>query len=200
MKLFPPNRRLCFRAAAILLISVAVAIVSQLPNAQAAGTFTVNSLADTPDAILNGVCADAGGQCTFRAAIEEANSNSGDTDIINFSVTGIINLTGPLPNLTNMTINGPGPDDLTIRRDTGGDYRVLTINGFVVSIAGLKITNGKTADGTSGLVFGNPGGDGGGIFAKGTVTMNDVVVTANRTGNGGPGGSSTGGWGGSGGG
>ena len=119
MKLFPPNRRLYIRAAALLLISVVVAVVSQFPQAQAAGSFTVNSLADTPDAILNGVCANAGGQCTLRAAIEEANANSGDTDIISFSVTGTINLTGPLPNLTNMTIIGPGPDQLTIRRDTG---------------------------------------------------------------------------------
>lgn len=197
MKLFPPSRRLYFRATAVLLISVAVAIVSQLPKAQAASTFTVNSLADTPDAILNGVCADAGGACTLRAAIEEANSNTGDTDTINFSVTGTINLTGPLPNLTNVNINGPGSSLLTIRRNTGGDYRVLTISNFIVNISGLTVTNGKTADGTSAPFFGNSGGEGAGIRAVGTVTMNDVVVTANRTGNGGPG--DAGGFGGSGG-
>jgi CSLREA domain-containing protein len=202
MKPYPPSRRLCFRAAAVLLISiVVVAIVSQLQSTQAAGTFTVNSLADTPDAILNGVCADAGGQCTLRAAIEEANSNSGDTDTINFSVSGTINLTGPLPSLTNMNLNGPGSSQLTIRRNTGGDYRVLTINGFIVNISGLTITNGKTADGTAAPFFGNSGGEGAGIMAVGTVTMNDVVVTANRTGNGGPGdGSGFGGSGGQGGG
>ena len=201
MKPFPPSRRVCFRAVAFLLVSAVVVFVSQLPNARAAGTYTVNSLGDTPDAIPgNGLCADAGGACTLRAAIEEANNNSGDTDVINFSVIGTINLTGPLPNLTNMTINGPGSSQLTVRRNTGGDYRVFTINGFIVSISGLTVTNGRTADGTSGAVFGNPGGDGGGIMAVGTVTMTDVVVTGNRTGNGGSGGSSSGGWGGSGGG
>ena len=201
MKPYPPSRRVCCRAAAVLLISVVVVLVSQLPKTQAAGTFTVNSLGDTPDAILNGVCADAGGACTLRAAIEEANSNSGDTDTINFSVTGTINLTGPLPSLTNMNINGPGPDQLTVRRNTGGDYRVLTINGFIVNISGLKVTNGKTADGASAPFFGSSGSDGAGIMAVGTVTMNDVVVTANRTGNGGPGsGAGFGGTGGQGGG
>jgi CSLREA domain-containing protein len=169
-----------------------------LPHAQAAATFTVNSLGDTSDAAPgNGTCADAGGACTLRAVIEEANALSGD-DTINFSVNGTINLTGSLPALTNMTINGPGSGLLTVRRDTGGDYRIFFINGFIVNISGLTVTNGRTPDGTTGPVFGNPGGDGAGILASGTVTLTDVVVTGNRTGNGGPGGSSTGGWGGSG--
>lgn len=198
MKPFPPNRRMYARVVAILLFTILIVVVSQFPRAHAAATFTVNSLADTPDALLgNGVCADAGGMCTLRAAIQEANW-SADSDIINFSVTGTINLTGPLPSLTNMTINGPGSGQLTVRRDSGGDYRIFFINGFIVNISGLTVTNGKTVDGTAGAIFGNPGGDGAGIFAVGTVTLTDVLVTANRTGDGGPGGSSTGGWGGSG--
>jgi CSLREA domain-containing protein len=199
MKAFPLFSRPCvFRALAIIGLAALIALVSQLPRAQAASTFTVNSLGDTPDAAQgNGICADAGGLCTLRAAIEEANSAFGD-DTINFSVTGTINLTGPLPSFTNITINGPGSGLLTVRRDTGGNYRIFFINGFIVNISGLTVTNGRTPDGTSGSVFGNPGGDGAGIFATGTVTLTDVVITGNRTGNGGPGGSSTGGWGGSG--
>ena len=198
MKPLLPNGRTCVRLIAISLVSVLLAVVFQLSRAQAAATFTVNSLADTSDAAPgNGACADAGGQCTLRAAIEEANALSGD-DTINFSVTGTINLTSALPSLTNMTINGPGSGLLTVRRDTGGNYRIFLINGFIVRISGLTVTNGRTPDGTSGSVFGNPGGDGAGISATGTVTLTDVVVTGNRTGNGGPGGSSTGGWGGSG--
>ena len=201
MKPLLPNGRLCVRATAILLLSILIAVVFQLPHAHAAGTFTVNSLADTPDAAQgNGTCADAGGQCTLRAAIEEANALGGD-DTINFSVTGTINLTGPLPSLTNITINGPGSGQLTVRRDTGGNYRIFHINGFIVNISGLTVTNGRTEDGTAGApFFGNPGGDGGGISATGTVTLTDVVVTGNRTGNGGAGGGGGGGWGGFGGG
>lgn len=198
MKSLLPNGRSCVRAITIFLFSILTIVVFQLHRAQAAATFTVNSLADTSDAAPgDGACANAGGQCTLRAAIEEANALGGD-DTINFSVTGTINLTGALPSLTNITINGPGSGLLTVRRDTGGNYRIFNINGFIVNISGLTVTNGRTPDGTSGSVFGNPGGDGAGISATGTVTLTDVVVTGNRTGNGGPGGSSTGGWGGSG--
>lgn len=198
MKPLLPNGRWCARATALLLFSILTTVIFLLPRAQAAATFTVNSLADTSDAEPgNGVCANAGGQCTLRAAIEEANALSGDDTII-FSVIGTINLTGPLPSLSNMTINGPGSSLVTVRRDTGGNYRIFQINGSTVNISGLTVTNGRTPDGTAGSGFGNPGEDGAGISATGTVTLTDVVVTGNRTGNGGPGGSSTGGWGGSG--
>ena len=59
MKPLLPNGRLCVRATAILLLSILIAVVFLLPHAHAAGTFTVNSLADTPDAAQgNGTCAD----------------------------------------------------------------------------------------------------------------------------------------------
>jgi CSLREA domain-containing protein len=94
MNLYPPSKRVCARAVITLLVSVFIVIGAwQLPATHAATTFTVNSLADTPDAAPgNGTCATAGGVCTLRAAIEEANSLSGD-DTINFSLTGTINLT-----------------------------------------------------------------------------------------------------------
>ncbi len=48
----------------------------------------VNSTSDTPDAVPgNGVCADAAGACTLRAAIEEANVRPGK-DLITFNVPG----------------------------------------------------------------------------------------------------------------
>jgi hypothetical protein len=54
-------------------------------------------------------------------------------------VTGTINLAGVLPNLnTNLTINGPGANLLTVRRNTGGDYRIFLITGgATVTISGL---------------------------------------------------------------
>jgi hypothetical protein len=75
----------------------------------------------------NGLCADAGGLCTLRAALQEANALAGD-EIINFSVTGTINLTGALPDITsNMNIDGPGSASLTVRRDTDrGRIRIAT--------------------------------------------------------------------------
>ena len=51
-------------------------------------TWTVNTVADDPDAdIRNGVCATAAGQCSLRAAIQNANVHSGN-DLITFNIAG----------------------------------------------------------------------------------------------------------------
>src|SRR5262245_30819455 len=48
-------------------------------------TFTVTSAGDGADAVINGVCADAGGFCTLRAAVQEANAAAGP-HTINFNI------------------------------------------------------------------------------------------------------------------
>src|SRR5262249_15217313 len=77
-------------------------------------TFTVNSTADTADANRgDGVCADAQGACTLRAAIMEADWDVGD-DTINFNINSsgvpVIQLSKGLPLITSLkgtlTING----------------------------------------------------------------------------------------------
>ena len=150
-----------------------------------AGSITVN----TADDVIDG----SDGKCSFREALQAANldsasgpaagecaAGSGD-DTITITATGTINLSSALPAIaSNMTILGPGSAHLTIRRDTGGDYRVLLVNNLtVVSISGVTIQNGKVNTG---------GGAGGGINTGGTLTLNDVVVTENRTSDGVPGG------------
>ncbi|HEU4712969.1 MAG TPA: choice-of-anchor Q domain-containing protein [Pyrinomonadaceae bacterium] len=183
MHLYPPSKRVCARAAITLLVLFFSLIVAgHLPATHAAATFTVNSLLDTPDAAPgNGTCADLNGACTLRAAIQETNSLSGD-DTINFSVTGTINLTGALPALSsNVAINGPGSALLTVRRDIGGNYRIFQSSG-TSSISGLTITNGRTPD----AITEDIAPLGGGIWQTGgSLTLRDVVITANRTGNGG---------------
>ncbi len=90
------------------------------------------------------------GDCTLREAIVAANAQP-DDNTITFApgVTGIIQLTGALPTLTgNVTLKGPGASVLTVRRNTGGDYRIFTTsngtdNGPIVDISGLTITNGQ---------------------------------------------------------
>jgi VCBS repeat-containing protein len=187
--------RLCCALTAALALSIAF---SSAQKASAA-TFNVDNAGDAPDIVHgNGLCADASGSCTLRAAIEEANSFAGN-DTISISYTGTINLTGALPEITSdMTINGAGSSLLTVRRDTGGDYRIFLTNNVNVSISGMTITNGKTPDATSG----NAAKPGGGIWQVGGVlTLTDMVITGNRTGNGAPATSGvTGGWGGDGGG
>src|SRR5262245_25682197 len=69
---------------------------------------------------------DDGNGTGFSGDLRYCMTNALDGDTINFAVTGTINLTGALPNITrNITIAGPGADQLTVRRDTGGNYRIF---------------------------------------------------------------------------
>src|SRR5262245_39285950 len=87
-----------------------------------------------------------------------------DGDSIQFLVKGTINLTRALPNLArSISIEGPGADLLTVRRDTGGSYRIFTVSSSAtVSISGLTISNGSVIDDV-----------GGGIFNSGTLTISN---------------------------
>jgi hypothetical protein len=108
-------------------------------------------------------------------------TNAGNGDAITFGVTGTINLAGPLPALTHsVNIEGPGPNLLTIRRDTGGDYRIFTVTNYAsVNLSGLTITNGIDPS------------SGGGIWNyTGNLTINDVTISGNAV--------APGGWGGAG--
>jgi len=100
------------RYARVLLLGLAALVAFLLvPRAPAsAATFTVNSTADAVDASPgNGVCATAGGQCTLRAAIQEANALAG-TDATT------------LPAGTYaLTIAGAGEDAATTGRSDGID-------------------------------------------------------------------------------
>jgi CSLREA domain-containing protein len=89
-----------------------------------ASTITVNSLADDADG--------TDGECTLREAITSANTDtssgmatgecaagSGD-DVIDIGVTGTVNLTRVLPDLsTSIQIEGPGADQLTVGATLG---------------------------------------------------------------------------------
>ena len=124
-----------------------------------AATFTVNSLLDDGD----------GGNTTLREAIASANSTPG-ADTINFSVTGDIQLTaGRLGIFDDVTITGPGPEQLTVHGDDdGGNVFYLYSNPpIVVTISGLTVTEGN-------------GDFGGGISVFGsTLTLDDMVITEN---------------------
>src|SRR5262249_21370949 len=76
----------------------------------------------------------AGSAGDLRYCLTQAQSG----DHIAFGVTGTINLTRALPDLTrNVSIDGSGADQLTVRRDTGGNYRIFTVAaGANVSMTG----------------------------------------------------------------
>jgi hypothetical protein len=124
-------------------------------------TCVVNSLGDSGV----GVAADHG---DLRFCLSQSNAQPGE-DLIVFSVTGAISLTQALPDITDeLIIAGPGADQVTIRRDTGGNYRIFTIDaGVTAQIYSITIANGFTATGIPG----------GGIFNSGTLTVAACAVT-----------------------
>lgn len=151
-----------------------------------------------------------GGAGSLRIAMGIANINGAGQDDIVFdpSVFGTtpqtINLAGALPDIaTSLSINGPGAKLLTVRRDTGGDYRVFNApnGGLELALSGLTISNGRAADIGGGLVslsrasmaqlaFASnyAGFNGGGLaigFADGTVK--DSTFSSNSAGSAGGG-------------
>jgi CSLREA domain-containing protein len=158
---------------------VVACLGAMLPNTLHAAAYVVTSVSD----FGNGVCtaAGVGDGCTLREAIATANGVAGD-DVIIFapSVAGTIQLSSVLPVLSsNIDIVGPGRDVVTVRRDSGGDYRIFTISngtatGPRVSISGLTLTNGL-ANG------GSPDGYGGAILndRSSTVSIRDCRLSGN---------------------
>jgi len=138
------------------------------------GSCTVDRLTDNNP---GGGGEGAGFTGDLRFCMTQANTLGG-SNTIDFSVVGVINLAGALPEINNdLTVNGLGASILTVRRDTGGDYRIFTIGANrTVTITGLTITKGHYVSAQG--VFGG----GGGLFVNGGATLNlsDSVVTDNE--------------------
>jgi hypothetical protein len=146
-------------------------------------TYLVDHLAD--DMVGSGTSG------SLRYAITQAVNG----DAINFGVTGTINLTGALPDLTrNISINGPGPNLLTV--DGQHWLRPFSVSSSTVGISGLTIANGVSTYGggirneggsltlSNCTVSGNVGGyidwtGGGGIYNDGSLTLSNCTVSGN---------------------
>jgi CSLREA domain-containing protein len=161
-------------------------------GAYEAHTFEVNSTADTDDGLCR--ASGTGNGCTLREAINAASSEGG-AKLIAFASAltsggpATITLTSALPNLTSeISITGPGSSLLTVQRSTAGgtpSFRIFdTFN--TVLISGLTLTNGRTEDGAAGT-NGAGSDNGGGIRNFGNLTLTDVSIIGNRTGDGGNG-------------
>lgn len=176
--------------------------------------YTVNTTTDTVDAAPgDGICADATGQCSFRAAVQEADA-VGEADAIQVPAgtyllsLGVISVTNPV------TITGTG-DELTII-DANLASRVLTIAASAqVDLAGLTLARGKAPfqepggcivnggmlsldhvildscfAGHGGTEPGDPGecfegADGGGIYTGGPLSVTDSIIRNCAAGHGG---------------
>jgi hypothetical protein len=130
--------------------------------------------------------AGGGFQGDLRYCINKVNAEPGP-DTIDLTVQGAIKLTAALPDLSSdVSIQGPGADLLTVRRDTGGYYRIFTIPaGATVQITGITISNGLQILGAGGI--------GGGIWNDGSLTLQAAVVSGNTAADGNGGGALGGG-------
>ena len=144
-------------------------------------TFTVNTRSDAADAAPgDGVCeATAGsGNCTLRAAIQEANALRGAKTIS--LPAGVYSLTAPgdgeeaaltgdLDIWTNLKIVGAGAAATIIDACLLGD-RVFQIEPLTatVEITGVTIENGSLAS-----------GDGGGLYTAGTLVLSHSRLISN---------------------
>ncbi|MFN8420946.1 MAG: choice-of-anchor Q domain-containing protein [Anaerolineae bacterium] len=152
----------------------------------------------TSDADLQGCLNAVLNDCSLRGAINLANLIAGDDTITFdptvFSTPQIINLTGILPLLsTNLFIDGPGANLLTVRRNSGGNYNIFVVlRDVTAAIDGLTLTNGANNGGgianqgtvtlTNSTISGNSGGIGGGIFNNGpsaTLTIVNSTISGN---------------------
>lgn len=151
-------------AAAVL----AATVVGLCAAVASAATFTIDSVADAVDAAPgNGVCATAGGVCTIRAAIQEANALPGPDRIecmdklLGPVVLGIpgtgedLGATGDLDVTDDLDIDGDceRQDALVVEAlivDAAGLDRVLDVVSGTVTIRNVRLTGGVTGAGERG--------------------------------------------------
>jgi len=145
------------------------------PDAAAATlTFQVTTTTDAPDASPgDGICADAAGQCTLRAAVQEADAQPSGSAITILVPAGTFPLKLGVLSLTANTI--------AVQGASGG---ATTVNGrnasqvFNVSPA-ASVTLGQLT-----IIHGNAS-LGGGIQNAGTLMLTNSTVAASAAGNGG---------------
>jgi CSLREA domain-containing protein len=156
------SRFIAAAASLAMLLQMLLPFTQLVPPARAAN-FVVNSFADTVDAAPgNGVCADAGGNCTLRAAVMEANALAGNDTI-------------SLPQGTyNLTLSDSGGEDLAV----DGDLDITAVD--TLDIIG---------QGTGAIINGNFGTSIGSnvenrifhIIGSGAVLLNNVTIQGGNT-------------------
>jgi hypothetical protein len=120
------------------------------------------------------------GTGTLRDAINTADADTSQPYLIDFAVTGAINLTTGTLSLTGndngieipdrITIQGPGAGSLTVQRATNSPFGIFSIaSGMTVNISGLTIANGASP------------GSGGGINDAGALTVTNCTFDNNST-------------------
>ena len=143
--------------------------------------FTVNTTSDRHDANWgDGVCADQQGQCSLRAAIEEADAlpyGSTITIIVPAGTYQLVKGTLRLSSNRSITINGTSSKTTIIEGNQ--TFRILSIGSpnLVAQLSQLTIERGNAVSGNSG----------GGIENNGTLLISNSTISGNSAGYGGGG-------------
>ena len=168
-------------------------------------TFVVNSTVDAVDATPgDGVCATAGGVCTLRAAIQEANRLSGTHVITIPAGTYTLTITGRgessaatgdlnIASGKNITINGAGAATTIV--DANRIDRAFQSGGGSLTLNDLTVQNGDTAESggcflmtpgtqlsvTRVIVKACTGNTGGGIYLAGSAGLPSNLTVTDST-------------------
>jgi CSLREA domain-containing protein len=153
------------------------------PGGQAgASGFDVNSFADTPDANPgDGACADAGGACTLRAAVMEANAQPGG-DTIKLPLGTFTLQTAGTDNaaaLGDLDVNGS-----LVIQGSGGHGTVIDGYGavtrdrvfHVLEGANLQLSDLEVRGGDTSILH----GAGGAFLNQGTLTVRFATIAGSR--------------------
>ncbi len=202
-------------AGVLRLFALVMLALGPARAAYAGATFVVDSTADVVDANPgDGLCAEASGSCTLRAAIQETNALAGEDTIMIPAGTYTLTIpganedaaaTGDLDITDGLTLRGAG-SLLTVIDGNGlvtGD-RVFHLSGSaVVTMRGVTIGHGSAPSGGGTYNNGNltldgsrlhgnestggyPNGFGGGLYNAGTLRLRHSTLSGNsaRTGGG----------------
>ena len=165
-----PDSRLGVLVVVVTLVaSAGVVVALEGSAALAASTFVVDTTTDSHDAVPgDGICADAAGMCSLRAAAEEANDNVGADSIAVPAGSYTYTIASRIVFTEDVTVSGSGSGVTTI--DADGLCGVFGVDSQEIP-ASLRI-DGLTITGGDGL--------GGGIhIAMGALNLFDSTVTGN---------------------
>ncbi|GAB3707639.1 hypothetical protein GCM10027592_41970 [Spirosoma flavus] len=138
----------------------------------AAYTLTVNPEPCPPDLQVTNTN-DAGAGSLRQAMLKVAATTCAAPFTITVGVSGTINLASALPDIDkNITFIGPGASNLTIRRNSGGNYRLFNIiPDRTVRFDGFTLANGSASD-QGGAIY----------FSSGSLTVANCVFVDNQAG------------------
>jgi CSLREA domain-containing protein len=160
-------------------IVLVVPLATMLAGSANAATFAVGSTADAVDAAPgNGLCGTAGGTCTLRAAIQEANALAGADMITLPPGTYALMIrggnedaaaTGDLDVTDDLTLTGSTTGH-TVVSGAGVDRAFDVLPGAALALSRITIQSGNAV---------GVAARGGGIRNAGTLTLNNVAIRGN---------------------